>query len=320
MKKPHNHILGVYFHNYLYRLKLILPFSGCPIHRKENYNPFFIVGSGRSGNTLLRRILHSHSRLFIPPEVQILSKVVDLFIRYRTMKWSNLVPLIYSKFQFYRNFYTFDIESLNPLVDKVLRCDKSKRSLAYIINSFYQYYAEVHHLSNNRWGDKTPINTFCMLKLYMVFPDARFIHIIRDGCDVVDSYVKAGIYSDYKSAALRWKRSIKVAQKFGRKFAESYTEVRYEDLVRKPERVVKELCVFLGIEFEPQMITSEDTAYTLGDVAQMKHLENVKKPITTKNIGKGRRNLSEDAKNILEKIIGQELRNLGYKSYISNNM
>ncbi len=301
------------FHDLLVRVKTAIPFIGYPLHRNGNYNPFFIIGSGRSGNTLLRRILHAHSELFIPPETYVLGRIIKLFRQYSNMKWSDLVSLIYSRFQFHPEFFIFGIDSLQPLANKVSKCDKRKRSLAYIINSFYLYYAEVHNIKKQRWGDKTPINTFCLDRIYSVFPKAKFIHIIRDGCDVVYSYVNAGIYNEYTEAALRWKISVKLARKFGNKHPENYLEIRYEDLVNNPEKEIKKVCDFLEIDFEPQMINSENIADKLGDVAVRKHHANVYKPINKENIGKGRKKMSLEDKIQIDKIIGKELLQLGYK-------
>jgi len=212
-------------HDLSQRLFHIVPFIGYPLNRKENYNPFFIIGSGRSGNTLLRRILHANEHLFIPPETYVLGKIIKLFRQNKNLSWRNLVYLILSHFEFHKEFDTFNI-SLRPLAERLIRLPKEKRSLAYIINSFYQFYAEEKDLSGKRWGDKTPVNTFHLERIYSVFPDAQFIHIIRDGCDVVWSYFEKGIYNSIELAAKRWLISIKLSKNFGAKHPQQYFELK----------------------------------------------------------------------------------------------
>jgi len=81
---------------FLNRFKLLIPFIGLPLNRGELINPFFIIGSGRSGNTLLRRVLFNHSKLHIPPETLVLGHVIKLFNIHRNMAWKDIVYLIFS--------------------------------------------------------------------------------------------------------------------------------------------------------------------------------------------------------------------------------
>ena len=150
MKKIYDHFYG---------LKQIVPFRGYPVSREENLIPFFIIGSGRSGNTLFRHLA-----------------------------WKDLVYLTLSQFYHHKEFETFNLE-LRPLVNQLLLVPYELRSLNIILDHFYKYHAETQGISFNRWGDKTPLNTFFLDLIFNVFPKAQFIHIIRDGCDVVPSYV-----------------------------------------------------------------------------------------------------------------------------------
>ena len=61
--------------------------------------PFFIVGSGRSGNTLLRAVLTGHSKVAIPPESYVLAKTIRRFRSYSFLNWSLLVRMILSEFE-----------------------------------------------------------------------------------------------------------------------------------------------------------------------------------------------------------------------------
>ncbi len=282
------------------------------MNRNEGFSPFFIVGSGRSGSTLVRRILNAHSKLFVPPETYVIPKAFRLFKQLPAFSWRDLVCLIYSQYEFRESFDDFDIPSLRDLAMEISACDKPKRSLALIIASFYQFYAELHGIEKPLWGDKTPMYSFHLNKLVAIFPDARFIHIIRDGCDVVYSYKNTGFYN-VEDAAKRWRLSVENVARFGKTCGKCYIEVKYEDLVTYPTETVKKLCRFLEVEFEEDILRSESTAATLGDVPKRAHHQRIFEPIDTSSIGLGRYNLTTIEKEIVRKVLKRSLRKFGYE-------
>jgi protein-tyrosine sulfotransferase len=293
-------------------LKCLLPFTRYPVHKNEPYNPFFIVGSGRSGNTLLRRILASHGSYHIPPETYVLGAVITRYWQVSHMDWDDIVPFMYSFFQFHEEFETFEVKNLSELVRTVRRAEQNQRSLAFIINAFYEWHARQHGIAFKRWGDKTPLNVYALKRLHKVFPNAQFIHIVRDGGDVVASYLEAGIYQSAEEAAWRWRTAVSLCRQFGQANPGSYLEVRYEDLVTEPRETVGRICAFLGTPFDERMLElSEDTA-RLGDVPRREHHSEVLKPISADRIGKGRKALSEEQKRLVSAIIAKQLAELGY--------
>jgi len=298
-------------YDWIFFYKFVLPFPGHSLHTAQRYRPFFIIGSGRSGNTLLRRILYAHPNIHIPPETYALGQCIRAFRRYRMMPWQDLTYLILSKLEYYPEFGAFQI-SLRPLAEQLLKAPKSNRSLAYILNSFYLYVAKSQGKEGARWGDKTPLNTFYLDRILDVFPDAQFIHIIRDGCDVAVSYRQAGIYKDIFSAADRWVASVKAAKLFTKRHPQSVLEIRYENLVSQAGLTAKKVCDFLEIEFYENMLESHSFVSEMGDVPLLQHHQQIMNPISTSNIGKGRQLLTESEKHLLQQKIGKYLSQLGY--------
>ena len=289
-----------------------IPFLGYPLKRSEiELRPFFIVGSGRSGNTLLRRILLAHSALYIPPETYVLGRAIRTYQRNNHLRWKDLVYLTLSLFEFHPEFVAFDC-TLSPLANQLVKTPSPSRNLAFILDRFYRYHAEIKGFNPSRWGDKTPLNIFDLPTIQRVFPKAQFIHIVRDGCDVVDSYLRSGIYTDMLSAAKRWTSSIQAFARFSARYPSSCYEVRYEDLVLHTQDAIGDLCGFLGIEFEAQMLDSEDVFSEMGDAQKHDHHQLVSDKITPSRIGKGRESLSEEDKKILGEFIDEELLRLGY--------
>jgi hypothetical protein len=289
-----------------------IPFLGYPLRTSAvEIKPFFIVGSGRSGNTLLRRILLSHSELYIPPETYVLGRSIRTFRQNNGMRWKDLVYLTLSLFEFHPEFGTFEC-SLRPLANDLKQIPSGSRNLAYILDSLYRYHAETKGFQLSRWGDKTPLNVFDLPILNKVFPKAQFIHIVRDGCDVVESYLRSGIYTDLLSAGKRWSNSVRAFRDFSRKHPSSCFVIRYEDLVLSPHDTIQGVCDFLQVEFEDQMLDSEELSGLMGDVDMHSHHKRVGGKITSSRIGAGRESLSAEEKQVLSELIDTDLVQLGY--------
>ena len=308
-----------------------VPFMGYPLRAKKRYRPFFIMGVARSGNTLLRRTLTAHSELHIPPETFVLGACIQKFrSRWKSMTWPELVSATLAEFEFHPEFHTFNLW-LGPLVERLCQLPSKNRNLAAIFNGFYQFHAEQHGVTFRRWGDKTPMNSLddalvrgdpvrrvghgvpqTLERLLKVFPDAQFVHIYRDGCDVVQSYVSGGFMTDIGAAAERWLHTDRQCRNFRAKHPSQCTAIRYEDLITKPEESVRGLCEFLNVDFEPQMVSSEKSAPKLGDVAEWYWHGQVHAPINPRNTGKGRTNFVAHEKELLQKLLGEDLEQLGY--------
>ncbi|TKB46147.1 sulfotransferase family protein [Thalassotalea mangrovi] len=275
----------------LINTKLMDSFYNVPVVNSEIYNPFFIIGSGRSGNTLLRRILNSNQELYIPPETYVLGHSIRQYLKYPNLEWNDLCYLVLSFFEYEDDFHTFNIDSLRRLKKELVMVPSSKRSLSYIIDSFYKFYALQHDISSPRWGDKTPLNTLHLDSISKVFPNSQYIHIIRSPYDSIYSFVSAGLFTNVESAAERWLKSVEAALEFSNKVKKRYIEVNYSDLVTVPELTIKRVCDFLGVEYSPKMLNPPTES--LGDVDSLLHHSNVKKPISADSLGKGLRKMSK---------------------------
>jgi len=308
-----NKVIKQKIKDYVYKLKLANPIGGYPIHLNEHIAPFFIIGSGRCGTTLLRRILYVHPDVCIPPETFVLNECINLFRRNNNLPWKDLVHLILSTIEYFPKFVAFGI-SLRPLAEQLVETPHQHRSLAYIFDCFYHYYAQEIGEPCVKWGDKTPKNTLHLDAIIGVFPNAQFIHLIRNGVDVVHSYLRTGLQQGLHNTALRWKESVRAARDFGSSHPDSYYEIYYEELVENPEKITKNLCSFLGIEYIEGMVQNSETAsQKMGDVPIFDHFSSVSEPISTRKIGLGESSFSRDQIDELRKLIGKELAELGYE-------
>lgn len=189
---------------------------------------------------------------------------------------------------------------------------KRERTLARLLDEIYVYYAEKKKPEAVRWGDKTPRNTYSLHWINRVYPNCQFVHILRDPRDVVNSYLKAGLYQDLNAAAYRWLESITEIDHFKRKIpANRCIEIRYEELVRFPEKKTKELCAFLGLEYNPGMLHFSESVNEMGDTAY-EHHQNLYRPVNPNSIGKWKRQLTKRQVEEIESICGEKMRKFSY--------
>jgi hypothetical protein len=256
-------------------------------------------------------MLGQHPDVAIPPESYVLPAVARKFYRHNYLPWRDLVGLVISAFESHALFYTWGLD-LREFYPRALRIGRSEQSLAKLIDLLYSYYAEKKEPGATRWGDKTALNALNLEKLNWVFPHARYVHIVRDGRDVVLSYLEAGIYTDLEDASKRWLRSVERVRAFGGRIGSSrYQEISYEELVRNPEETLKRVCGFLDLTYIPAMLDFWRTTDRLGD-GVLPHHENLKRPVTTESIGRWRHGLDPEQQARVKKLLGVKLRELGY--------
>jgi hypothetical protein len=110
-----------------------------------------------------------------------------------------------------------------------------------------------------RWGDKRPAYYAFIDELDNLFPDAQFIHLVRDPRACVESLKRQEWYPDEAGPCLAaWVHAVRSARRSGTKLGpQRYLEVRYEDLVSDPEKTSRQVCDFLEEPFSEEMIRPE---------------------------------------------------------------
>jgi hypothetical protein len=118
---------------------------------------------------------------------------------------------------------------------------------------FYRLYAKQQ--GKPRYGDKTPIYCEHVARIKSILPEARFVHIVRDGRDVSLSLRRMWFApgQDIRTLALYWQQMVRKARDAGRRSG-AYLEVSYEDLVHNPQPVLETVCRFIEIDFDPAML------------------------------------------------------------------
>lgn len=210
--------------------------------------PFFIIGVGRSGTSLLSFMMDAHSEIAIPFESHFIPKYFKAVGEYDLLKKSDRERLVQDILR-ERFLKRWEVKLTKDDID-LDRC----KDLSGTIDAIFSAYAKKR--GKKFWGDKTPTYTENMHIINRLFPDCRFVHIIRDGRDVALSLMNRGWgQSDFVTAIRFWREIVEWSRKMGAMLPqERYMEIRYEDLLENPEFVLKQVTRFLGFEYESTMV------------------------------------------------------------------
>ncbi|MEM7230030.1 MAG: sulfotransferase [Planctomycetota bacterium] len=282
------------------------------LYDSARFAPIFIVGSGRCGSTLLRRMLQHSGALHIPPENSALPAMIRMYRQYRDRSWTALVHMTMDHLEAHPDFAVFDLK-LDEVRTSLRKVAVNRQSLATIVDAVYTAHSLAHGNGAARWADKTPLNVYHMQDIRQVFPDARFIVLVRDGVDVVRSMMEKGGRERTMTAAMdRWQTSIHAAEAFQHAHPGTCLEIRYESLVSDAPDALHSICAFIEIDYDATMLDSTDTAASMQDVGALAHHAEVARPVSAAHIGKGRRDLEPGQLQTIERILGDDLVRLGY--------
>lgn len=215
-----------------------------------NKTPFFIVGIGRSGTTLLRLMFHSHPNISIPYESHFITDYYQKLDDYGDLNIDDnlrkLLSDIFDEELLKQWDHEFTVDDLIPKIEQ--------RELGSVFRAIYSDYTKAK--GKDRWGDKSDY----LDRMHIInelFPDAKFIHIIRDGRDVANSVLKLPWGpKDIIQAAEWWHIHLVLGRRMGAMLGKSrYTEVTYENLVSDTEHELTRLCEFIGVDYSEEMLS-----------------------------------------------------------------
>jgi hypothetical protein len=272
--------------------------------------PIFIVGVPRSGTTLLAAMLAAHSRLSCGPETHFFEKPITDSIS-RTLcdpdQWPHpAVDFLYSIYHCAKpvpDNHGISKEEIEHYLGQ--RCPSVATVLAAL--------TELHmsHRAKKRWVEKTPIHGLRVQTIRHCFPRAPIIRIVRDPRDVTLSILKEswGAGSLVECICL-WKLHEAVWTRFVKSDRHAFT-LRYEDLISSPESMLKQVCEWIGEEFELDML---DTAQSIRDVNRVNEPWKAKAgtPIDSTRLGNWRHSLSDLENRTFEAMLGDDLLANGY--------
>lgn len=271
--------------------------GGSPKH------PFFVVGCPRSGTTLLQLLIDSHPNIAIPPESHIFVRFSSIFQNYGDLNQETNIRLFIN--DLLKDYHIRDW-NLQVSVDEFY-ARLNEYSLRSVISLLMELYAVKD--GKKRWGDKTPQHALYLPEIKKVFPDAKFIHLIRDGRDVAvsSSRIFVGPPSIY-GIAREWKTYILTFEEFKKELNQSeYHELYYRELVKNPKTEINNILNFLGEEGIDvgRSIPNGATKYYYLNTDH--HMSSLNSPISTDKIAKFKTKLTRREIEIFESVAGEEL-------------
>jgi hypothetical protein len=256
-------------------------------------------------------MLVAGGQIAIPAETQIIHKLATEYKTTYGLGWEDQARLIIATFESHRFFPLWQV-NLADAYQKALALPEEERSLARVIDEVYMTYSTQAFPGAKIWGDQSPLHTFYLPYIKKIFPQAKYIHLLRDGRDVVASLVTRFGNDHLYEAVLRWKTSIKRTNQFQEQISPSqYVEVRYENLVREPEPTLRQVSDYIGIEYSPRMLDYWKLPSTIEHKYDSYH-KNLEKPVFVSSIGKWQDILTSDQQEYILKHISRELQELGY--------
>jgi Sulfotransferase family len=177
------------------------------------------------------------------------------------------------------------------------------------------FVAYANREGKTRWGDKTPAYISQISRLAAIWPDARFVVLVRDGRDVALSVMKVPFGANNVWAAARsWAAAVRQGREAALRHPGRVLELRYEDLVERPDEEVRTICAFLGLEYNPDMLAIDRTDRAKVAEDQAGWFTNVWAGITMDAVGKWRTEMPPHQQQVFESVAGEELRELGYET------
>ena len=273
--------------------------------------PIFVFGSGRNGSTLLNRMLHQHSQLFAPTEQYFLGPGIIKFHLYNLMlNWRDLSKVILGELEASTGSHTWDykMKELYPTI-----FNSKDQSLQRMIDVVYRSYGHQVKPSFKRWVETSPPNVHYVREIFRTFPKATYCFIIRDGRDVINSYMTGGEdsfgeLSKPREAAKLWKLSIDAYRWLVHKT--DVKLIRYEKLVSNTVEELRDLSGWMDIPYEESMLDFHKKPVAFGH--QDPYFRNITKPVFNSSVGKWKEEMSPGTLDEIMPVISKQLKQFDY--------
>lgn len=217
-----------------------------------NDPPIFIVGNRRSGTTLLRLMLACHPRIGVPPEGGFVVRLGWAYAHRMCLDQAAVCRIVNEL------FCEPTIQDWQLDRDQMLRrmLDEAPLTFRRLVELVYVEYLDGQFPGKERWGDKTTWYLDYLPLVHRIFPEAQFIHLIRDGRAVAASFKQVPhLTNRVAEAAMEWVWSVRTIRAFGQAVGpRQYLEVHYEQLVSEPVDELRRICEFTGEDYSDAML------------------------------------------------------------------
>ncbi len=214
--------------------------------------PVFVVGMNGSGTSMMLDSLGRHPDLYaVPHETLMMPYIIEQARRFGNLEVDE-------------NFFAYGRFALDqmPVLRRITGTDRLElpgnwlaqpRTVAGVFDGIFGSLAVGQN--TRRWCEKTPDHVQHIRTLAEVFPDAGFVHMIRDGREVAASISRRQLRHP-ELVMYRWKKLVAEGRAAGAGIGNRYLEVRYEDLTSDPRAQMQRLCRFLQVRFTDEILQS----------------------------------------------------------------
>jgi Sulfotransferase family len=210
----------------------------------------FIVGCGRSGTTLLRSLINSHPNIIAALECHFILFMYPRFGKIKHWTRENILQFIdalysikkFSRWLIDREQLTKELLAVTELAEYSLLCKmvyyqmrKSKEKTMLMV-------------------DKNPIYSLFIKRLVRIYPESKFIHIVREPKDCINGHLKKFHYKNTFFLAWYWRRFNTSIESGKQKSPGKFLIIKYENLVRDTEQTMRDLCDFFHLPFDNRIL------------------------------------------------------------------
>lgn len=281
---------------------------------------FFIVARGRSGTTMLQNILDANENTIIPFESRLIIHLKQKY--FKVKKWDdNILKSFITDLYLDKKFGKYWNINRKYLTTILLSIPHQKITFQLLCKIIYLNYPSPFKKEKILLiGDKNPIYSVFIKELKQIFPNAKYIHLVRDYRANIVSDIKTFGYEKLPIVSNGWVTYNRNIEKEKEKDPNKFLTVRYEDLVESPEKNTKALCGFLGISYKENMLhfnkAIKNTTYKNASDSLKTEISNTHphllEPINTNQINKWEDYLIDDKKELVEYIAGKFGERYGY--------
>jgi len=266
--------------------------------------PIFIVGMNGSGTTMLLDHLNNHSRIYgFWQETRILPYYLRNRGKFGDLDDDSSFRRLWEEMRSAYPFWKTNRKQSVPLPDNWARVE---RNPAAVFEALIRHFADLS--GKPRWSEKSPMYVLHMESIGREFPEAQFIHMIRDGRDCAASFHRRWRFSP-EHTIYKWKRVVEQGRAQGTDLGKSrYLEVKFEDLTTNPTRELRKICEFLGEQYEDSLLTTSRT---------QPRMQGKESAVMVPNQGKYKSYFSNRKLVSLERISGRALTAMGYETELS---
>jgi hypothetical protein len=286
---------------------------------------FFIIGRPRSGTTLLRVLFEAHPHVLIPPESPF---IISLYKKYgKVTYWDEPVIHEFCEDLFRQRYFDKWLIDKDVLVKNLLEA-RGENTFQDMVRKVCLSYTSVFDKEEIRLiGDKNPAYSLFIERIHELFPEAKIIHITRDYRDNYLSLTKVNFEVPIVPLVVyRWKFAYRRVQKLKKKCPDLIYSLKYEDLATDPEKQFREVCRFLGLTFESEVLSfykkkaEVEKAYADSEEIALVH-KSLFNPISTSRMNLWKTEMSPRQVRVADLVAGKTAEKAGYeRKYPSFNI